>query len=335
MTDFVAIAQLIALTPSLDWAKLLPFAAFGMFAILSFLLLETLAARKPRTAERLEELARPQIRRAPGEPAAIKRRDGLTRALEKATPALAKPLEPKSEIEKSKLKQRLAEAGFLGDAAAQIYLGLKFAGLVGGLAIGAAVFLGLWGVRQSSLVAATFFAGFLFYLPEIVLWYLAKRRKEAIFLSLPDALDLMVVCVEAGLGLDQAMRKVTEELGSSHPVIAKEFALANLQLQMGRPRSEVLHEMGARCGVPDVRSLAAVIIQAEKFGSSIAQALRVQSDSMRTRRRQLAEERAQKTAVKLIFPLVLFIFPGLFVVLVGPAAITMIRELFPMMAGAR
>lgn len=335
MTDFLAIADLIALAPSLDWAKLLPFAAFGMFAILSFLLLETLAARKPRTAERLEELARPQIRRAPGEPAAIKKRDGLTRALEKATPALAKPLEPKSEIEKSKLKQRLAEAGFLGDAAVQIYLGLKFAGLVGGLAVGAAVFLGLWGVRQNSLVAATFFAGILFYLPEIVLWYLAKRRKEAIFLSLPDALDLMVVCVEAGLGLDQAMRKVTEELATSHPVIAKEFALANLQLQMGRSRSEVLHEMGARCGVPDVRSLAAVIIQAEKFGSSIAQALRVQSDSMRTRRRQLAEERAQKTAVKLIFPLVLFIFPGLFVVLVGPAAITMIRELFPMMAGAR
>ncbi|GAB4130155.1 MAG: type II secretion system F family protein [Thermogutta sp.] len=335
MTDFVAIEPLLALTQSLDWSKLLPFAAFGMFAILSFLLLEALAARKPRTVERLQELARPQVRRGPGEPAAIKKRDGLTRALEKATPALAKPLEPKSEIEKSKLKQRLAEAGFLGDSAAQIYLGLKFAGLVGGLALGAAIFLGLWGIRQNSLVAAAFFGGILFYLPEIMLWYLAKRRKEAIFLSLPDALDLMVVCVEAGLGLDQAMRKVTEELGTSHPVIAKEFALANLQLQMGRPRSEVLHEMGARCGVPDVRSLAAVIIQAEKFGSSVAQALRVQSDSMRTRRRQLAEERAQKTAVKLIFPLVLFIFPGLFVVLVGPAAITMIRELFPMMAGAR
>ncbi len=335
MIDFVANAQFLVLSQSLDWSKLLPFAAFGMFAILSFLLLETLAARKPRTVERLQELARPQTRRVPGESAAIKKRDGLTRALEKATPALAKPLEPKSEIEKSKLKQRLAEAGFLGDSAVQIYLGLKFAGLVGGLALGAAVFLGLWGVRQSSLVFATFFGGMLFYLPEIVLWYLARRRKEAIFLSLPDALDLMVVCVEAGLGLDQAMRKVTEELGTSHPVIAKEFALANLQLQMGRPRSEVLHEMGARCGVPDVRSLAAVIIQAEKFGSSIAQALRVQSDSMRTRRRQLAEERAQKTAVKLIFPLVLFIFPGLFVVLVGPAAITMIRELFPMMAGAR
>jgi len=255
--------------------------------------------------------------------------------LEKATPALAKPLEPKSEIEKSKLKQRLAEAGFLGDSAVQVYLGLKFAGLIGGLAIGAALFVGLWGIRQSSMVSALFVAGLFFYLPEIVLWYLGRRRKESIFLSLPDALDLMVVCVEAGLGLDQAMRKVTEELGSSHPVIAKEFALANLQLQMGRPRAEVLHEMGARCGVPDVRSLAAVIIQAEKFGSSIAQALRVQSDSMRTRRRQLAEERAQKTAVKLIFPLVLFIFPGLFVVLVGPAAITMIRELFPMMSGMR
>jgi tight adherence protein C len=102
---------------------------------------------------------------------------------------------------------------------------------------------------------------------------------------------------------------------------------------MGRPRTEVLHELGVRTGVADLRSLAGVLIQADRFGSSIAQALRVQSDSMRTRRRQLAEERAAKTAVKLIFPLVMFIFPGIFVVLVGPAAITMVRELFPMMAG--
>ena len=185
-------------------------------------------------------------------------------------------------------------------------------------------------VRRTLLTA--FMAALLcFYLPDVVLWFLGKSRKQSVFLGLPDALDLMVVCVEAGLGLDQAMRKVADEMKRSYRVIAQEFGLANFQLQMGRPRAEVLHELGMRTNVSDLRSLAAVLIQADKFGSSIAQAMRVQSDSMRTRRRQLAEEKAAKTAVKLIFPLVLFIFPGIFVVLVGPAAITMIRELFPMM----
>jgi tight adherence protein C len=162
---------------------------------------------------------------------------------------------------------------------------------------------------------------------------MGKNRKQSIFLALPDALDLMVVCVEAGLGLDQAMRKVAEEMKKAYGVLSEEFSICNFQLQMGRPRSEVLHELGARTGVPDLRSLAAVLIQADKFGSSVAQALRTQSDSLRTRRRQLAEEKAAKTAVKLIFPLVLFIFPGIFVVLVGPAAITMVREMFPKMGG--
>ena len=115
----------------------------------------------------------------------------------------------------------------------------------------------------------------------------------------------------------------------THPVIAAEFGLANLQLQMGGARNDVLHDLGVRTGVADVRSLAGVLIQADRFGSSIAQALRVQSDSMRVRRRQLAEEKAAKTAVKLIFPLVIFIFPGIFVVLVGPAAVTMVTEMFP------
>jgi tight adherence protein C len=165
----------------------------------------------------------------------------------------------------------------------------------------------------------------------MVLWYLRSKRRQEIFLTLPDALDLMVVCVESGLGLDAAMRKVTDEMKGHAKVISEEFALANLQLQMGRPRREVLHDLGIRTGVDDVRSLAAILIQADRFGSSIAQALRVQSDSMRTRRRQLAEEKAAKTAVQLIFPLVLFIFPGIFVVLVGPAAINIVNQLLPKM----
>ncbi len=162
-------------------------------------------------------------------------------------------------------------------------------------------------------------AGIGFYLPDLLVGSRKKRRGESIFLGLPDALDLMVVCVEAGLGLDAAMRRVTSELAQSCPVICEEFAIANFQLQMGRPRRDVLRDLGIRTGVDDVRSLAAVIIQAEKFGSSIAAALRVQSDAMRLRRRQLAEERAAKTSVKIMIPLIFFIFPGVFVVTVGPA----------------
>jgi tight adherence protein C len=141
------------------------------------------------------------------------------------------------------------------------------------------------------------------------------------------------VCVEAGLGLDQAMRKVADEMKKAYRNIATEFAMCNMQLQMGRVRSQVLQELGSRSGVDDLKSLASILIQADKFGSSIAQALRVQSEAMRTRRAQIAEEKAAKTAVKLIFPLVLFIFPGIGVILVGPAAITMVREMFPAMNG--
>jgi tight adherence protein C len=201
------------------------------------------------------------------------------------------------------------------------------------LFLGGGTILGLAGVSQKSLVAAVVLAGLLFYLPEFVVGFMGSKRKQAIFLALPDALDLMVVCVEAGLGLDQAMRKVADEMKQTYRILAAEFALANFQLQMGRPRAQVLHELGLRTGVADLRSLAGVLIQADKFGSSVALALRVQSDSMRTRRRQMAEEKAAKTAVKLIFPLVLFIFPGIFVILVGPAAITMVREMFPKMGG--
>jgi tight adherence protein C len=169
--------------------------------------------------------------------------------------------------------------------------------------------------------------GFGFYLPSMVLWWLRRKRQEEIFLTLPDALDLLVVCVESGLGLDAAMRKVCDEMSAHAKTISEEFSLANFQLQMGRPRREVLHDLGVRTGVDDVRSLAAILIQADRFGSSIAQALRVQSDSMRTRRKQIAEEKAAKTAVQLLFPLILFIFPGIFVVLVGPAAINIMETL--------
>jgi tight adherence protein C len=310
---------------------ILPLALFGTFAALAWWGLELLTTGKPRAMERLEELADPRKRRNPAGESAMKKTDALTRVLEKATPSLAKPLQPKSAAEVGKLKGRLANAGFRSEAAGSVFLGLKFAGLVAGLFLGVGTLTSISGINQNSLMWSTLIAGGLFYLPDVVVGFIGKHRKEAIFLALPDALDLMVVCVEAGLGLDQAMRKVAEEMRSSYRILSDEFALSNFQLQMGRPRSEVLHDLGMRTGVPDLRALAAVLIQADKFGSSVAQALRTQSDSMRIRRRQLAEEKASKTAVKLIFPLVLFIFPGIFVILVGPAAIMMVREMFTKM----
>jgi len=251
--------------------------------------------------------------------------------LEKATPTLSKPLQPKNEAEVGKLRERLSRGGFRSEAAVTVFLGIKLAGLIGGFLLGGGLTVLKYGFTLDAFMYTVLVAGLSFYLADVVLWIITKKRQEDIFLSLPDALDLMVVRVEAGLGRDQAMRKVSEEMKDTYKVIAKEFGVCNFQLQMGRSRTDVLHELGSRNGVDDLRALAAILIQADKFGSSIAQALRVQSDAMRTRRRQLAEERAAKTAVKLIFPLVLFIFPAIFVVLVGPAAITMINEMFPAM----
>lgn len=315
---------------SFELAALLPFALFGAFAALAWVVLERIATPRPRAEQRLEEFKDPTLRKRKETDA--NSTAAVTKVLEAAAPALSKPLQPKSEFEVNKLKQKLAHAGFRGESAVTLFLGCKFVGLIAGGILGGGMLL-LKGMNQQTLVTTILAAGGMFYLPELAVMFLAKKRKESIFLGLPDALDLMVVCVEAGLGLDQAMRKVSEEMKKSHRTIAEEFGLCNLQLQMGRSRNQVLQDLGNRTGVDDLRSLASILIQADKFGSSIAQALRVQSDSMRTRRRQIAEEKAAKTAVKLIFPLVLFIFPGIFVVLVGPAAITMMREMFPAMQG--
>ena len=316
-----------------DLVTILPYAVFGVAAVGAWIVLDLTVGGRRRAEERLDEFRDPKLRRRKEEGGRAARSDAMSKVLEKATPALAMPLKPKTEKEAGKLKLRMAHAGFRSEGAPSVFLGLKFVGLMIGLMMGGGSLLFVSGISQTSIFRAIMFAGGMFYLPDILLWFLAKRRKEQIFLGLPDALDLMVVCVEAGLGLDQAMRKVSEEMKKSYRVIAEEFGLCNMHLQMGRARSQVLTELGQRSGVEDLQSLASILIQADKFGSSIAQALRVQSDSMRTRRKQIAEEKAAKTAVKLIFPLVMFIFPGIFVVLVGPAAITMVREMFPAMQG--
>lgn len=257
----------------------------------------------------------------------------LTHFLETTSPALSKPLRPKTEAEVGKLRQRLTEAGFRSENAAVYFLGLKAMTAIVGLVLGGGIGLFTAGISNILLLRVVLGGGIGFFLPEFILSYLGSKRKKEITLSLPDCLDLLVVSVEAGLGLDQGIRKVSDEMKSIYPTLVSELQLSTLHLQMGRPRQTVLQELGTRTGVEDLRTLASLLIQADKFGSGVAQALRVQSDSMRIKRQQIAEEKAAKTAVKLIFPLVVFIFPGVFVVLVGPAAIQMTRQMFGAMQG--
>jgi len=307
--------------------RLIPLMIFAGIGAGAWVLLTLLADRRTRAEDRLEELRHPEGPRSGQAPTALRKQDRFEKLLQRAAPTVSKPLMPKTELEQSRLRIRLANAGWRGENAVPTYLGCKLVGLVAGVLAGLSLTFRSHGFDQTTLIAVGLVGGLGFYLPDLALAFRRKKRQDAIFCGLPDALDLLVVCVESGLGLDSAMRKVCDEIRYTSPILSQEFALANFQLQMGRPRREVLHDLGVRTGVDDVRSLAAILIQADRFGSSIALALRVQSDSMRTRRRQLAEERAAKTAVKLIFPLVLFIFPGIFVVLVGPAGIQIAQNL--------
>jgi tight adherence protein C len=299
-------------------------AIFIAIVSLTWLLLSYLFSDKNERAEQRLDLMNDahKGKRVGGD----KKGDAFAKALEMASPALAKPLQPKTEAEMGKLRQTLIEAGFRSESAPMTFLSIRVLLSLLFLFMGGGFSVFMYGFSSSAAIRTFVIGAVGFYLPIFALGFLQKRRKQQIFLGLPDALDLMVVCVEAGLGLDQAMRKVATEMQKSFRVIADEFGLCNLHLQMGRVRSQVLQDLGSRTGVDELRALASILIQADKFGSSIANALRVQSDSMRIRRQQIAEEKAAKTAVKMIFPLVLFIFPGIFVVLVGPAGIQMARE---------
>lgn len=304
--------------------EMIPLVVMVLVVAAIFAVLTLLSGRNSRAQERLDRLSRPASLAELEDPKNKKER---FQGMMETAKAFSSPLMPQSELEQSELRIKLANAGFRSDSAVAVYTGLRFVILMVFLIGSSAVYVPQFGLTYKALQPIVIYTGLGFYLPQVALWFLRTKRQEQIFLSLPDALDLLVVCVESGLGLDAAMRKVCEEMKDHAKVICEELSLANFQLQMGRPRREVLHDLGVRTGVDDVKALAAILIQADRFGSSIAQALRVQSDSMRTRRKQLAEEKAAKTAVQLIFPLVLFIFPGIFVVLVGPAAIQIMNTI--------
>lgn len=232
---------------------------------------------------------------------------------------------PKSPSEMSKLQLRLVHAGFRRQDAIILFLGIRAGCALAVFAVMAAPFL-----FRASIPLALGGAGFGYLLPGIVLARMAKRRQHRVRLATPDALDLLVVSVEAGLGLDQALQRVGEELTTVHPALSEDLRMINLELRAGKPRAEALHNLAARTGVDDLTSLVAILVQTDKFGTSVAQALRVYSDVLRTKRRQRAEEAAAKTAVKMVFPLVICIFPAIWIVTLGPAAIKFVQVLGPM-----
>lgn len=230
---------------------------------------------------------------------------------------------------RSRVRRRLMSAGWRGEQAIVLFYGMKSA-----LAVALPVLLFLSSLlfaQETRIPALLLCAAMGFLLPDVFLILRMRIRKREIFNAFPEALDLMVVCVEAGLALDAAITKVAAEIGYSSPDLGDELHLATLELRAGVSREAALRNLAARTGVADIDALVAMLIQADRFGTSIADSLRVHADGMRTRRMLRAEEAAQKLPVKLVFPVVFLIFPALFLVLLGPAVLTIAKLLVPMM----
>ena len=227
-----------------------------------------------------------------------------------------------------RLRRRLVKAGFSTENAVSIYAVMR---LVAAVLIPIAVLLILLATnyQRGPQFVALILLGVIFglFIPSFMLSRAITKRQQKISRSLPDAIDLLVVCVEAGLGLNAALQRVGRELELVEPVLSTEMAITNREIRAGKPRDEALRNLGDRTGVDDIKSLVAMLIQSDRFGTSIASSLRVFADSMRTKRRQRAEEMVSKASIKLIFPLLLFIFPALLIVLLGPAIITLYRAL--------
>ncbi len=236
--------------------------------------------------------------------------------------ACARPFLPKSREKQSALRRQLGHAGIYSASAIRTVTGLKFILLILGLAGGYG--LGLW---VDNLLLGLSVGGLVGYLlPAMWIKSQIKRHRRGLEIGLPDALDLMVVCVEAGLTVDAALQRVSQELTLAHPRLARELEIAHMETRVGLSRTESLRNLGQRTGTPSLQLLATMLIQAERFGTSIAQSLRIHAEGLRASRQNAAEEMAAKASVKLSFPVVLFIFPALLIVLAGPAAIGLFKS---------
>jgi tight adherence protein C len=238
---------------------------------------------------------------------------------------------PQSPKDVTVMQRRLIRAGIRKENALKILYGAKFVcGVSFPLLMGAAISTSSTDTSNKIFgVLGAAAAGF--FLPNEYVRRMAAKRQKQVARGLANALDLLVVCVESGLGLDQAILQVSKELEHAHPEISEEFGFVNLELKAGKRRVDALRNLAERSGVDDLKKLVAVLIQADRFGTGVAQSLRAHSDFMRVQARQVAEEKAAKLGVKLIFPIFFCILPSLFVVTVGPVAVKIVRELVPMM----
>jgi tight adherence protein C len=304
-------------TTTIAWVA---FLMTSSLVLLAFLLL---GGRKSRAEERVEGL----LSDAPPAP------DTVAQLARSALPKLGAPLVPKDEEERTRLQARLIHAGLYGRQALVIFLGVKMllivgpalAGLVAGLA-------GLVSVPSGLVVGAC--GGILGVIgPSFWLDRKKKRRQMAFRRSLPDTLDVLVICLEGGLSLAAALRRVAGELRGAHPLLASELNIVQREVQLGRSEGEALREFAGRADLEEIRSLAAVITQAERFGAGLVKSLRVHAEALRTKRLQYAEEMAQKAATKMLFPTVFFILPALFIIILGPAVIQVLAAFDNMHVG--
>lgn len=288
------------------------------------LLMEFLPNRSGAVTRRLEELQEgvygtPEILRRRRRQEQAERLTGIIQSLGEKVESSRRDLPA--------LRLRLIQAGYPNASSVATYLGVRL-GLPIVLGLGVLMLLPTMGQPWAiAVLGAIWVAAIAYVLPNFYVGARIKRRQKQMQKALPDALDLLVVCVEAGLGLNQALVRVSEEIDRVSPVLSEQIALVNLEIRAGTPRDDAFRHLGDRTGMQDIKSLMAMLIQTDRFGTSIATALRVHADTLRTKRRQRAEEAAAKTTIKLVFPLVLFIFPALFVVILGPALIQIFEAL--------
>ena len=249
---------------------------------------------------------------------------------------ISKPLQKMSSMDdrsaRNRLKLKLIQAGYHNEFAIHNYFASKIILII--LFIGVyVIFKAFYTFAADTILHVSILAALGYFTPNLWVFLMTLARNERIFKGLLDALDLMFVCVESGLGLDMTLKRVGDEIRPIGKDLSDEFMLTNLEVRAGASREDALHNMALRTGSPEVNNLMTVLTQTSRFGTSLATALRIHADSMRVKRRQIAEETAAKATVKLIFPLVLFIFPAIFVVLIGPGAIKIVKQLFPVLGG--
>jgi tight adherence protein C len=294
-------------------------------AFMFLFVLEMAPRRSQAISQRLNELQSA----SGGESRAIlqrRRRAEQTEKLKSVVQAFGETVQERT-ASPGAIRLRLIQAGYPGPAALPLYLGARVL-LPAGLGIGSLLLLPALGVSALKVILGViYFTGLGYVLPTVIVGMRIRRRQKEMQRALPDALDMLVVSVEAGLGLNQALVRVADEIYRLSPVLSEQMTLVNLEIRAGTAREEALRNWADRTGMADISSLTGMLIQTDRFGTSVAQALRIHADTMRTKRRQRAEEAAAKTTIKLIFPLVFCIFPALFVVILGPALIQIVQAL--------